>query len=59
MEKQLDFGNIPVGLSRNDLTCVIRNQMRSTAIFHVECNSEELTITPMKGKIGMEGRQTF
>jgi hypothetical protein len=33
--------------------------MRSTAIFHVECNSEELTISPMKGRITAEGRVNF
>ena len=59
IEKQLDFGNIPVGLRTKDQNIHIRNQMRSTAIFHVECSSEELTITPSKGRISAESKQMF
>lgn len=33
--------------------------MRVTAIFHVECDSSELTITPMKGRIGGESKQVL
>jgi hypothetical protein len=33
--------------------------MRNNAIFHVECSSEELTITPAKGRIGPESKQMF
>jgi hypothetical protein len=33
--------------------------MRSTAIFHVECSSEELTIQPMKGRILADGKLPF
>ena len=33
--------------------------MRSTAIFHVECRSEELSITPTKGKIGADQKIPF
>lgn len=51
IEKQLDFGNIPVGLPLDGQTLHIKNQMRSTAIFHVECNNQEINIHPKKGKI--------
>jgi hypothetical protein len=47
IEKLLDFGNIPVGLRAKDQTLHVKNQMRSTAIFHVESHSEELTILPI------------
>jgi len=59
VEKQLDFGNIPVGLKAVEQSLHIRNQMRATAIFHVECHSPELTITPMKGRIGADQKQIF
>jgi hypothetical protein len=59
VEKQLDFGHIPVGLPAHDQILHIRNQMRSTAIFHVECHSEELSITPTKGKIGPDQKIPF
>lgn len=57
VEKQLDFGNIPVGLKAVEQTLHIRNQMRTTAIFHVECDAEELTISPMKGRITADQKQ--
>jgi hypothetical protein len=59
VEKQLDFGNLPVGLKAGEQALHIRNQLRSTAIFHVECGSEELTIFPMKGRIGADQKQIF
>lgn len=40
-------------------TLHIKNQMRSTAIFHVECHSEELTISPTKGRIGADQKMVF
>jgi len=33
--------------------------MRNTAIFHVECNSEELTISPTKGRIPADQKLIF
>lgn len=59
IEKLLDFGNIPVGLRAKDQTIHIKNQMRSTAIFHIECNSEELNIQPKKGRIGPDSKMVF
>ena len=44
MEKQLNFGNVHVGLKAKDQTINIRNQLRSPAIFHVVNNDPELTI---------------
>ena len=55
----MDFGNIPVGLPALERPLHIKNQMRSTAIFHVECHSEELTISPTKGKIGADQKVVF
>ena len=54
IEKHLDFGSVPVGLKANDQSLHIKNQMRTTAIFHVDHNCPELTITPMKGRIGAD-----
>jgi hypothetical protein len=59
MEKPLDFGNIPVGLAAKEQPLHIKNSMRTTAIFHVECDSEELTISPTKGRIGAEQKMLF
>jgi hypothetical protein len=59
VEKQLDFGNLPVGLKTKEQTLHIKNTQRSTAIFHVECNSEELNIHPKKGRISPESRAVF
>ena len=59
IEKQLDFGNIPVGLKAQEQTLHLRNLLRNTAIFHVECNSEELTIFPIKGRISADQKQIF
>ena len=33
--------------------------MRSTAIFHVECHNEELSINPKKGRIGADSKMVF
>jgi hypothetical protein len=33
--------------------------MRSTAIFHVESHSEELTISPIKGRIAADQKMVF
>ena len=59
IEKQLDFGNIPVGLRAKDQTLHIKSQTRNTAIFHVECDSEELTISPTKGRIAADQKMIF
>jgi hypothetical protein len=58
-DKMVDFGNIPVGLKAKDQTVHIKNQMRSTAVFHVEPTSEELTISPMRGKILPDQKLSF
>ena len=36
VERQVDFGSIPVGLPAKPQTIHVRNHMRQTAIFHVE-----------------------
>jgi hypothetical protein len=51
MEKNVDFGNVHIGLKAKDHAIHIKNQMRSSAIFHVEAPHSELTVYPMKGKI--------
>ena len=33
--------------------------MRTAAIFHVECNDEELTVYPMRGKIPADSKFAF
>jgi hypothetical protein len=42
LEKQLDFGNVHVGLQAKDRTIHIKNQLRTPAIFHVQCDEKEL-----------------
>jgi hypothetical protein len=50
-ERQLDFGNVPVGIKTKDEMLNLKNMDRVPAIFHVICDNEELTITPTRGKI--------
>jgi hypothetical protein len=59
MERQLDFGNVHVGLQAKDRTIHIKNQLRSPAIFHVQCAEKELQIHPMKGKIQGDSKYPF
>ena len=59
VEKVLDFGNVPVGLKAKDMMLNIKNQLRQTSIFHVECDAPELTISPMKGKILGDQKMIF
>jgi len=59
LEKQLTFGNVHVGLRTKDQTIQIKNQLKTTAIFHVENDDPELTIMPRKGRIQGDGRCVF
>ena len=59
MEKQLDFGNVHVGLKAKDQTIQIKNQMRTSAVFEVISQNDELTIFPLKGKINGDQKQAF
>jgi hypothetical protein len=59
LEKQLDFGNVHVGLQAKDRTIHIKNQLRTPAIFHVQCAEKELQIFPMKGKIQGDSKFAF
>ena len=51
LEKTLNFGNTHVGIRTKDQTITIKNQMRTSAVFHVENNDEEIVIQPRKGRI--------
>ena len=44
LEKQLNFGNVHVGLRTKDQTLQIRNQMKTPAIFHVINDDDEISI---------------
>lgn len=59
LEKQVDFGAIAVGQPAPAQTVSVRNQLRSTAIFHVENHYEELSIHPLHGKIAPESKYMF
>ena len=59
LEKQLDFGNVPVGIKSKDEIIQIKNQIRTPAIFSVQCDCEEITINPIRGKIVSEGKAIF
>lgn len=54
IEKQLDFGNVHVGLKAKDQTIHIKNQLRTSAIFHVVSSHPELSIYPPKGRISSD-----
>ena len=59
LEKQLDFGNVHVGLQAKDRTVHIKNQLRTPAIFHVQCDAKELQIFPLKGNIQGDSKFAF
>lgn len=59
IEKQLDFGNVHVGIAAKDRTIQIKNQLRSPAIFHVQQPEKGLSIHPMQGKITGDQRYAF
>lgn len=59
LEKGLDFGNVHIGLKAKSHAVHVKNQMRTAAIFHVECNDEELSVWPLKGKIQPDQRFAF
>jgi hypothetical protein len=59
MEKNVDFGNVHIGLKAKDHAVHIKNQMRTAAIFHVEAPHSELTVYPMKGKIPADQKFAF
>lgn len=46
IEKGLDFGNVHIGLKAKSYAVHVKNQMKSAAIFHVECEDSELKIYP-------------
>ena len=59
LERQLNFGNVHVGLRTKDQTIQIRNQMKTPAIFHVINDDDEITIQPKKGRIQGDQRCIF
>ena len=59
LEKQLNFGNTHVGIRTKDQTITIKNQMRTSAVFHVENDDEEIVIQPRKGRIPGDSKCIF
>lgn len=59
MEKQLDFGSVPVGLKTKDQTIHIKNQLRTQAVYQIINNNDFLTIYPMDGKIPADQKMQF
>lgn len=59
VEKQLDLGNVHVGLKAKDQNITLKNQMRTTAVFDVVSKFEELEIKPMKGRVNGDSKQAF
>jgi len=56
VEKQLDLGNVHVGLKAKDQNITLKNQMRTTAVFEVVSKFEELEIKPMKGRVNGDSK---
>jgi len=60
MEKQLDFGNVHVGLKTKEQTIHVKNGLRSMAIFNITCKDDNvLNIYPLKGKIHGDSKVSF
>jgi hypothetical protein len=59
VEKIIDFGSVAVGLKAKDQMVHLKNLMRSTAVYHVECSSPELTVSQLKGKILGDSKVPF
>ena len=53
-EKSVEFDNVPVGIRAKEQVFHIKNQIRSPAVFYVQCDNEELTVNPAKGKIAAD-----
>lgn len=58
-EKSVEFDNVPVGIRAKEQVFHIKNQIRIPAIFYVQCDNEELTIAPTRGKISADQQQIF
>ena len=50
-EKGVEFESVPVGIKAKEQQFHIKNTIRVPAVFHVNCDSEELTVVPSKGRI--------
>lgn len=58
VQRQIDFEVVSVGIP-NEKSVTIKNLLRSTAVFHVKNSPNELTVTPVKGKIPGDGRMNL
>lgn len=47
----MEFESVPVGIKAKEQQFHIKNTIRVPAVFHVHCDSDELTVTPSKGRI--------
>jgi hypothetical protein len=54
-QKQVDFEVVSIGIP-HEKPVVIKNLLRTTAVFHVKNCPNELSVSPMKGKIPGDGR---
>jgi hypothetical protein len=58
-EKGVEFDNVSVGLKAKEQQFHLKNQIRVPAVFQVQCDNEELTIFPSKGRILADQLQAF
>ena len=58
-EKSVEFDNVPVGLRAKEQVFHVKNQIRVPAVFYVQCDNEELTVAPQRGKIAADQQQIF
>ena len=50
-EKGVEFDSVSVGIKAKEQQFHVKNTIRVPAVFHVQCDHEELTVTPSKGRI--------
>lgn len=58
-EKSVEFENVSVGIKAKEQQFHLKNTIRVPAVFHVQCDNEELTVTPSKGRIMADQLQAF
>jgi len=59
VEKQVDFGNVAVGIEPKEQMIHIQNLIKKPAVFHIISDYEELKITPMRGRIMNDRSETL
>ena len=59
LQKYLDFGAVPVGIRTQEEFLQIKNLLKTPSVFHIKEVSEDLTISPMMGRIIGDSKQSI